>query len=116
MSDFTGFRPQWGISVTPEYKTLRSDTDAGGLGVRRQKWQNPRYRLRFRSVHLGANALTEAQAVQALFTSCKGGRSTFTLTVDSVQYTCVFAGDQFPSTLAAFRRYEFDVDLVGVTS
>lgn len=119
MADFTGFRPQWGLSITPERKTLVSDTEAGGLGIRRQKWQNPRYRIRFRSVHFGANAVTEANALNTLFeTTCKGQKNTFTanFTVDgsSVNYTCRFATDALPRTLAGLNRYEFDIELLAV--
>ncbi|NTU60087.1 MAG: hypothetical protein HGA98_03395, partial [Deltaproteobacteria bacterium] len=29
------------LRLTRTWRTLRSEVDAGGLGLRRQKWQNP---------------------------------------------------------------------------
>lgn len=108
------FRPQWGISRAPEYRTLVSDTDAGGLGLRRQKWQNARYRFRFTSAH---ESSAEAAALEAFFVAKLGSRTTFTWTnpEDGVTYTCRFASDVLPRVRTAPGLWEFDVELLGLS-
>jgi hypothetical protein len=109
------FRPQWGVTVTTELRTLVSDTDAGGLGLRRSKWQAARYRIRFTSAHASS---AEAAALEAWFATKKGSRTSWTWTCpsDGVLYTCRFAADQLPRTRSAPGLWEYDIDLVAVAT
>jgi hypothetical protein len=105
------FRPQWGVSVAPEWRTLVSDTDAGGLGIRRQKWQTSRYRIRFTSAHASSS---EAAAVVSFFNTKKGSRTSWTWLNpdDNVTYTCRFASDELSRTRTQPGLWEFQIDLV----
>jgi hypothetical protein len=105
------FRPNWGIQTIPVFKTLVTSTDAGGLGIRRQKWQSAVCRIVFTSTHA---TVAEAQAVLAFFTGKKGSRTTFTWTNpdDGLVYTCRFASDQISRTRSGPGHWEFDIELL----
>ena len=113
MADADGiFREEYGMIVSPVYNTLTTNVESGGLGIRRQKWANPVYKISFRSVHM---TLAEANAVVAFFDLKKGQKTSFTWTNpdDGVVYTCRFASDTIPRTLAGYGRWEFNIEMLG---
>jgi phage-related protein len=96
-----------------EWRTLATETEAGGLGIRRQKWQAPRHRFRLRVVYRTAAA---AAAFEAFFAARKGGRAGFSWTCpqDNVVYTCRFAQDRLALVWEGPERWEYGFELLGV--
>lgn len=102
------------LRLTRSWGTVRSSTDSGGLGIRRQKWQNPV--TVFECTASFPDASTAA-AFLGFFDGKKGGRTSFTWTCprDSVQYTCVFASDSLSETWEGPETWQYSFTLRGVT-
>ena len=117
MADISSVINSWlvyPVSKTEEWKTLRTDLDSGGLGIRRQKWQNPRYLFR---LTVWYKSQTDADAFLSFFNARKGGREAFTWTppaeIGGGPYTCIFPEDRLEMSIEGPERRVYTFTMLG---
>lgn len=111
--DFANAAIVYPLSIAPEWRTLTSEVEAGGLGIRRQLWQAPRYRFTVEARFASAAALASFTSFVA---TQKGARKSFTWTcpADGVVYTCRFAADAASVRIEGPGLWAASFELLGV--
>lgn len=99
------------VTVRRRWNTVKTPTDAGGLGLRRQKWQAPLYEFDLRAVF---PTQATADAFRTFLDGKKGSRASFTWTCirDSHVYTCL-GPDELEEPWDGMDAWEYQFTLVG---
>jgi len=100
-------------TVTELWNTERTALDAGGLGIRRRKWQNPLYRFDLEVRFFDSSPMS---SFMSFYNGKSGAATSFTWAppsdVASGTYTCIFDEDRFQKVLAGPNYFRVSFSLL----
>lgn len=112
LDDYNGYLV-FPFAGTQEWKTLTTDVETGGLGIRRKKWANKRYRF---SLLYHFPTLSAAQGFASFVDGTSGAADTFTWTnpLDAGSYTCRVAADAVEIRWEGPNSFGAELTILGV--